>query len=141
MCKNPLDPYVITNDMREYKIAMSFSYMVTPPDFTLNRAGRAYINGKTRLLCTCCKHNRRNRLLTPKTIRNREIGKMIPLQRSISFNDINVWWERFERFGTRPDVEEYLIENSELFYPDNIDVMPPIREIFFTDIWVLYELD
>jgi ribosomal protein L33 len=126
MCQNPLDVYIETSSWRDYDIAVTYSNFVTPPDFRNNYACRAYIDGKTRFICAACRKNRYQKKFNMKNVFNREIGRKLSMHKSLPINAIDGWWEKFKNFGTRPDVDKYIMVDVRFLYPEpELDVEVP----------------
>ena len=73
-----------------------------------------------------------------KNIMNREIGRKLPICKSLPITAIDGWWENFEKFGTRPDVDKYIMEDVRFLYPEpELDVIVPnslLDILLFMDI-------
>lgn len=127
MCSNPLDLLIHCNNDQEYDIACSFRKML-PIDMSLNVSRLTYMGGKGRRICTCCRNFKKSRKNSINFLRNRELGINHKPKPSLSHRDLGAWWARFEAYGTRKDVEDYLIEDFSFDFDPHI--IPPYFLIF-----------
>ena len=131
MCSNPLDLLIHCNNDQEYDIACSFRKML-PIDMSLNVSRLTYMGGKGRRICTCCRNFKKSRKNSINFLRNRELGTNHKPKPSLSHRDLGAWWARFEAYGTRKDVDDYLIEDFSFDFDPHI--IPPYFLIFVSSI-------
>ena len=127
MCSNPLDLHIQSNSNREYDIACSFK-KILPIDMSRNESRLTYMNGKGRRICICCKEYKKSKKNSIKFLRNRELGVNHKPRPSLSHIELGEWWKRFEAYGTRKDIDDYILDEFP-FYSDPY-VVPPYFIIF-----------
>jgi hypothetical protein len=133
-CACPLEIYIVVNcisyDMVDefFTQLFSWSYMKPLELFSNSRMFKYYGCIPVRKVCANCYHYPHR-----PDIRMREIGSRQNAKRnsSCSASMLYTWFKEFDEFRRRPDLDQYLIEESKLGYIPGIQFYLKINTVSF----------
>ncbi len=118
MCQCPLDVYI--DDWSggiEFLDRLETFYKFKPFKFYKNVSYMRIVNLHLRNLCCRCYVINKNGTSLVKRLQQREIGQKMTLpcekMKPYTHDELLEWFEDFNNFQTRTDVEEYTLDDSE----------------------------
>lgn len=111
LCRNPLEPFLVIHEHSVEFLKKLFQFsLLRPFPIEKNISFLKVIDLRCREVCVCCFHNQPH-MVSPQTIRNREItGKMKrPKSLSLTEKEIYDWHDALYRFINRSDAEDYYV--------------------------------
>ena len=118
MCRCPLDVYI--DDWSggiEFLDRLETFYKFKPFSFYKNVAYMRIVNLHMRNLCCRCYVMNRKTSSLVKRLQGREIGQKMTLpcnkMKPYTQEEVLEWFEDFNKFQSRTDVEEYTLDDSE----------------------------
>ena len=110
ICNNPIDMKILprTPSTEFFKRLLTYRLMY-PFDFIHNKSIYKVFGLKARRVCMVCFANETHKV-HPKRIALREISgnKIVPNMRSKTVDELFNWFESFNKFVNRPDVQDYV---------------------------------